>query len=104
MPRSGLQAQGQLQALFLRSCIHLWSWSRGGHRQADPTRSEKRHLSLLDGEGGLGGGGEAHSGLARVTGSPPGLWALQGRPVLPSRGEHALKEVRVSAQHSQRIE
>lgn len=31
---------GSLQALFLRSCIHLWSWSRGGHRQADPTRSD----------------------------------------------------------------
>ena len=89
----------QLQALFLHSCIHLWSWSRGGHRQADPTSSEKGHLSLLDGEGGLGGGGEAPSGLARVTRSPPGLWALQGRPVLPSRGEHALKEVRVS-EHS----
>ena len=54
---------------------------------------------MLDGEGGLGGGGEAPSGLARVTRSPPGLWALQGRPVLPSRGEHALKEVRVS-EHS----
>lgn len=91
MPRSGLQGQDPSS----RPCsfIPAFIYGRGpeaGHRQAEPTSSEEGHLSLLDGEGGLGGGGEAPSGLARVTRSPLGLWALHGRPVLPSRGKHAL--------------
>lgn len=45
----------QPQALFPHSCLHSWSWSRRGHRQANRRSAEKGHLSLLGGEGRLGG-------------------------------------------------
>lgn len=98
MHASGLDENAQVGAAVAqgpssRSCsfIPAFIYGRGPEavtdKQSLPAQREGISPCLMV-RVGLGGGGGGPSGLARVTRSPLGLWALHGVSVLPSRGKH----------------